>query len=209
MKKRKNSKVRITCRICRKSFIAYRCFKRAFCSRYCFSIYWEHQILPNLPRNKPPHKWSLDEDKILYENYPKIGAKGVGQILSYKTLNAIRDRVAKIGLKYDNHPGRFKKGHISFNKGKKVLNSTCLNCGKKFYRIPKYIRMGYGNFCSKSCAASYNYRSGKLKLGHIKPFTETQKKKISDSEKGGLNNSVITLLLANIPYLKDSLKNIL
>lgn len=48
-------------------------------------------------------KWSEEEDRLIKENYPKIGLK-VADMLPGRSYNAVRDRVGKLGLTRRQNP---------------------------------------------------------------------------------------------------------
>jgi endogenous inhibitor of DNA gyrase (YacG/DUF329 family) len=72
------------------------------------------------------------------------------------------------------------KGKIPWNKSIKITK-LCLQCNKKFE-----VRLCEENrkFCSKKCAN--NFRKGKKR----KPFAEEHKKKISESNKKSMSNTI-------------------
>lgn len=50
--------------------------------------------------------WSDEEDAILREHFPSIGAPGVAKLLPHRTPMAIRTRASKKGIKRDYGTGR-------------------------------------------------------------------------------------------------------
>ena len=56
--------------------------------------------------------------------------------------------------------GRFKKGHIPYNKVSP--KAKCIICGKTFITKPCHINKGHAKYCSMKCC-------GKSKIGKTKP----------------------------------------
>lgn len=69
------------------------------------------------------NKWSLEEDKILLKNTHNHTNKELQKMLSNigsdRTISSIQNRKRKLSVKCSFNAGRFKKGNIPVNKGKK------------------------------------------------------------------------------------------
>ena len=63
-------------------------------------------------------KWTKEKDNILINIFNKYTYPEISKIIGCST-SAIKNRAFKLNLKKDNNSGRFKKGDVPYNKGKK------------------------------------------------------------------------------------------
>ena len=84
----------------------------------------------NYPKHiKYPGAWTPEEDKIIIEEYPKTGFKGIAKILTQRTIGAIKKRkcVIKDKMLKDSYQTR----HRWTRAEKKILKSLWHNATKK------------------------------------------------------------------------------
>jgi len=62
--------------------------------------------------------WTKEMIKSLIDLYPTHTRKEISMILNV-SVSSIQNKLHKLGMKKDDNAGRFKKGHIPINKGKK------------------------------------------------------------------------------------------
>lgn len=75
------------------------------------------------------NKWSIEEDNILKEEYPKIGAEKCGVLLG-RTKRACQLRAKKLSIKYVNN--KYDKNNLLEVIGKSKTKSECL----RYLNIP-------------------------------------------------------------------------
>lgn len=65
--------------------------------------------------------WTAEDDATLRALYSHHSANHVARVL-HRTRSAVRNRVAKLGLRKRENAGRFTTGHTTWNKGMKGLD---------------------------------------------------------------------------------------
>lgn len=97
-----------------------------------------------------------------------MGTLGKHWKLSEKTKQKMRkpkSEAHRIAINLSNNPGRFKKGHISPHKNKKIIFKYICKFCKNIFNIISSRRKGL--FCSHSCQMKYRFRCNLERKGWI------------------------------------------
>ena len=89
--------------------------------------------------------------------------KNISKICSYCKKEFLTSQYAL------NKSRQFCSNKCHYNSKNNLVINKCQNCGKEFFARPDHIKIGWGRFCSKSCANQGKFNPLFNKRGNLNP----------------------------------------